>query len=53
MAQRRMSDQDGKLDKQSHHLLLLAENQTGYQNLLKIASAAQLEGFYYYPAHRP
>ena len=31
------------------HLLLLAENQTGYQNLLKIASAAQLEGFYYYP----
>ena len=49
MAQRRMTDKDGKLDKQSHHLLLLAENQTGYQNLLKIASAAQLDGFYYYP----
>jgi DNA polymerase-3 subunit alpha len=31
------------------HLLLLAENQTGYQNLLKLASAAQLEGFYYRP----
>jgi DNA polymerase III alpha subunit len=29
---------------------LLAENQKGYQNLLKIASAAQLNGFYYYPA---
>ena len=29
--------------------MLLAENQTGYQNLLKIASAAQLDGFYYYP----
>ena len=27
----------------------LAENQTGYQNLLQIASAAQLDGFYYYP----
>ncbi len=49
LAQRRMTDKDAKLDKQSHHLLLLAENQTGYQNLLKIASAAQLEGFYYYP----
>ena len=49
MASRRMHDRDSKLDKQSHHLLLLAENQTGYRNLLKIASAAQTEGFYYYP----
>lgn len=49
MASRRMQDRDAKLDKHSHHLLLLAENQTGYQNLLKIASAAQTEGFYYYP----
>ncbi len=49
VASRRMQDRDSKLDKQSHHLLLLAENQTGYQNLLKIASAAQTEGFYYYP----
>jgi DNA polymerase III subunit alpha len=36
-------------DKKSSHLLLLAENETGYRNLLKIASAAQLNGFYYYP----
>ncbi len=49
MASRRMQDRDAKLDKQSYHLLLLAENQTGYRNLLKIASAAQTEGFYYYP----
>ncbi|MBI4928447.1 MAG: DNA polymerase III subunit alpha [Anaerolineae bacterium] len=49
MAQRRMTDKDAKLDKQSHHLLLLAQNQTGYKNLLQIASAAQLDGFYYYP----
>ena len=27
----------------------MAENETGYRNLLKIASAAQLDGFYYYP----
>jgi DNA polymerase-3 subunit alpha len=44
-----MGDHDSKLDKTSSHMLLLAENMTGYQNLLKIASAAQLEGFYYYP----
>ena len=31
------------------HLILLAENQTGYRNLCKLASIAQLEGFYYKP----
>ena len=49
MAARGMGDRDSKLDRSSYHLLLLAENMTGYKNLLKIASAAQLEGFYYYP----
>ncbi len=49
MAARGMKDRDSKLDRSSYHLLLLAENMTGYQNLLKIASAAQLDGFYYYP----
>jgi DNA polymerase III subunit alpha len=49
LAARSMGERDSKLDKQSSHLLLLAENQKGYQNLLKIASAAQLDGFYYYP----
>ena len=49
MAARGMEDRDSKLDRSSNHLLLLAENETGYKNLLKIASAAQLEGFYYYP----
>ena len=49
MAARRMSDRDSRLDKKSSHLMLLAENQTGYKNLLRIASAAQLEGFYYHP----
>ncbi|MBL8088981.1 MAG: DNA polymerase III subunit alpha [Anaerolineales bacterium] len=49
MAARGMKDKDSKLDRHSSHLLLLAENEKGYQNLLKIASASQLEGFYYYP----
>src|SRR5918996_192338 len=49
MAARGMTDRDPKLDRSSYHLLLLAENETGYKNLLKISSAAQLDGFYYYP----
>jgi DNA polymerase-3 subunit alpha len=49
MAARGMADRDPKLDRSSYHLLLLAENETGYRNLLKISSAAQLDGFYYYP----
>lgn len=49
LAARGMRERDPQLDKKSSHLLLLAENQTGYQNLLQIASAAQLNGFYYYP----
>ncbi len=31
------------------HLTLLAKNHTGYKNLLKLASLASLEGFYYKP----
>jgi DNA polymerase III alpha subunit len=49
LASRSMKERSPQEDKKSSHLLLIAENQTGYQNLLKLASAAQLEGFYYYP----
>ncbi|MBW8011787.1 MAG: DNA polymerase III subunit alpha [Chloroflexi bacterium] len=49
MAARNMADRDPEKDKRSTHLLLLAENQVGYQNLLKIATASQLEGHYYFP----
>jgi DNA polymerase-3 subunit alpha len=49
LAARTMKERDAQFDKKSSHLLLLAENETGYRNLLKIASAAQLDGFYYYP----
>ncbi len=33
----------------AHHLILLAENNVGYQNLLKLASIGYTEGFYYRP----
>ncbi|MHB8625890.1 MAG: DNA polymerase III subunit alpha [Aggregatilineales bacterium] len=36
-------------ERQPYHLLLLAKNQTGYLNLLKLASEAQLTGFYAKP----
>jgi len=36
-------------DKSSYHLVLLAKNQTGYRNLIQLATKAQLEGFYYKP----
>ncbi len=49
VAARRMTDRDPQLDRERTHLLLLAENQTGYLNLLQLASAAQLDGFYYRP----
>ena len=49
VAPRGMNDRDPQKDRSPYHLVLLAENQAGYQNLLQIASAAQLEGFYYRP----
>jgi len=49
LAARGMTERDPLRDKRAAYLLLLAENMQGYQNLLKIASASQLEGFYYRP----
>jgi DNA polymerase III subunit alpha len=39
----------GESDEKYYHLTLLAENETGYRNLLRLVSVAHLEGFY----HRP
>jgi DNA polymerase III subunit alpha len=36
-------------ERKSYHLLLLAENETGYRNLLRLSTLAQLEGYYYRP----
>ena len=49
LAPRSRFDKDVQKDRRPFHLLLLAENMTGYHNLLEIASVSQLEGFYYHP----
>ena len=46
---RPMGGRDAQLDKENYHLLMLARNMTGYRNLLKIATHAQLDGYYYKP----
>ncbi len=46
---RSRSSKDPNLDKEYNHLILLAENNTGYKNLMKIVSRAYLEGYYYKP----
>ena len=35
--------------RQYYHLILLAKNQTGYRNLMKIVSTGHIEGMYYKP----
>ena len=49
LAPRRMGERDSKLDRRAYHMLLLARNETGYRNLLRLTSAAQLHGYYYNP----
>jgi DNA polymerase-3 subunit alpha len=38
-----------KKDKTRYHLVLLARNQVGYKNLIKLSSLSNLEGYYYKP----
>ncbi|MFR9649626.1 MAG: DNA polymerase III subunit alpha [Rikenellaceae bacterium] len=40
---------DGKQDQSGYHLILLAKNQKGYKNLIKIVSRAWVDGFYMRP----
>ena len=40
---------EGASDERYHHLVLLAENDTGYSNLVKLVSRGFTEGFYYKP----
>ncbi len=42
-------DRPARTENIRYHMTLLAENQTGYQNLLKLVSRAYLEGYYYKP----
>lgn len=49
LARRSRTTRDSHLDSDPYHLLLLAENNEGYHNLMQLATAAQLEGFYRHP----
>lgn len=42
-------DKNTREDGRAYHLLLLTKNLVGYKNLIKLVSAAHLEGFYYKP----
>lgn len=49
MARRNLTDKEAGFDREPFHILLLAKNYKGYQNLLKLSSVSHLEGFYYKP----
>lgn len=49
VAKRSLGEKQAGVDKDYNHLILLAENNTGYKNLMKIVSVSHLEGYYYKP----
>ena len=49
MAKHKMSDMRPKIDDDQYHLVLLAKNNEGYKNLMKIVSTGFIDGFYYKP----
>ena len=44
-----MTDREGSKDSQPFHLILLAKDWTGYQNLCRLVTDAHLDGYYYKP----
>ena len=49
VAKQSLHDKQGRADREYAHLVLLAENQQGYRNLIRLVSMGWLEGFYYKP----
>lgn len=49
LAPRSRNDKVAKVDAKFYHLILLVKNQIGYQNLIKLVTIGELEGFYYKP----
>lgn len=49
MAQRRLHDKDPSKDRARYHLILIAMNEAGVRNIMKLSTVANLEGFYYFP----
>ena len=44
-----MEQKRPNIDNRRYHLILLAKNEKGYKNLVKLITAANLKGFYYKP----
>lgn len=49
VARRSRFDKEANVDSDQNHLILLAKNNNGYKNLMKLVTTASLEGFYYKP----
>ena len=49
VAPRKYTDKEPEKDRQYYHLTMLAMNQTGYQNLMRLSTIANLKGYYYRP----
>lgn len=49
VAARTRHDRQHGIDSENHHLVLLCENETGYQNLVRLISEAWTDGFYSKP----
>ncbi len=49
VAPRSRWDKEGRIDTEPNHLILLAMNNTGYKNLVRLCSIGYTEGFYYKP----
>jgi len=49
ISKRTRHDKEAGIDTESNHLILLAKNEAGYKNLMKIISVSNLEGYYYKP----
>lgn len=49
VAKRRLFNKEGKPDQSGYHLIVLAKNEKGYHNLIKLVSKAWTEGFYMRP----
>ncbi len=49
VAPRKHTDKEPTKDKNSYHLTLLAMNNQGYQNLMRLSTIANLDGYYYRP----
>jgi DNA polymerase-3 subunit alpha len=49
ISRRGITQKEGRLDADYHHMIFLAKDDVGYRNLLALTTAAHLDGYYYKP----